>query len=351
MDCAMRPTHTETTDMEETIVEVNDLRVDFPVMAGTIAALRGVNFSLKRSKTTCIVGESGSGKSVTARSMMQILQRPGRISGGSIRYRDEDGQITDIAAQPAGGKTMRALRGRHIGMVFQEPMTSLSPVHRIGHQIMEPLQLHFDLPKREARERVLEMMAKVGIPNPVQRFDNYPFQLSGGLRQRVVIAIALICEPRLLIADEPTTALDVTTQANILDLIRQLQDEMKMSVMFITHDLGVVAEIADDVVVMYAGSVAESADVDTIFHAPQHPYTRALLESVPRLSADRNQPLATIRGMVPHPLARPHGCVFHPRCDRFLPGTCDIAEPPTVAIMPDHAVKCVRVEEAIEEVR
>jgi len=336
--------------MDETIVEVDDLRVDFPVMAGTIHALQGVNFALRRSKTTCIVGESGSGKSVTARSLMQILQRPGRIASGSIRYRDDDGKITDIAAQAAGGRTMRAIRGREIGMVFQEPMTSLSPVHRIGEQIMEPLQLHFGLPKREARERVLDMMAKVGIPNPTQRFDNYPFQLSGGLRQRVVIAIALICQPRLLIADEPTTALDVTTQANILDLLRQLQDEMKMSVMFITHDLGVVAEIADDVVVMYAGSVAESADVDTIFHAPQHPYTRALLQSVPRLSADKNQPLATIRGMVPHPLARPQGCVFHPRCDRFLPGTCDAVEPPTVAVAPEHAVKCIRVGPDLEDI-
>ncbi|KKB11834.1 peptide ABC transporter ATPase [Devosia geojensis] len=347
----MPPTHTEATDMDETIVEVRDLRVDFPVMAGTIEALRGVSFLLKRGKTTCIVGESGSGKSVTARSMMQILQKPGRIASGSIRYRDRDGKITDIATQPAGGRVMRAIRGREIGMVFQEPMTSLSPVHRIGEQIMEPLLLHFRLQRAEARERVLEMMARVGIPNPVQRFDNYPFQLSGGLRQRVVIAMALICEPRLLVADEPTTALDVTTQANILDLIRELQEEMEMSVMFITHDLGVVAEIADDVVVMYAGSVVETADVDTTFHAPEHPYTRALLQSVPRLSADKDLPLAAIRGMVPHPLARPRGCVFHPRCDRYLAGTCDTAEPATIAVLPEHHVKCARVGQDITQGR
>jgi peptide/nickel transport system ATP-binding protein len=323
------------------IIDVRNLSVRFPGRAGVVEALKDISFALPQRKTTCIVGESGSGKSVTARSIMQILQRPGEIAGGQILYRDKDGAEIDIAQLRPAGRHMRSVRGRDIGMIFQEPMTSLSPVHRVGDQIMEVILLHLRVGKREARERTLHMMDRVGIPNPRLRFDAYPFQLSGGLRQRVVIALALACEPRLLIADEPTTALDVTTQANILDLIRSLQQELGMSVMFITHDLGVVAEIADQVVVMYMGTVVECGDVDTIFHASGHPYTRALLDSVPRLFADRSKPLATIRGMVPHALMRPRGCVFHTRCESRVAGLCEVNDPATIPKGGGHLVKCV----------
>jgi oligopeptide/dipeptide ABC transporter ATP-binding protein len=241
---------------------------------------------------------------------------------------------------PRGGR-IRQIRGKDISMIFQEPMTSLSPVHTIGNQIMEAVLLHLPLSKDGARERAIEVLRRVGIPKPEQRIDYYPFQLSGGMRQRAMIAMALSCEPDLLIADEPTTALDVTTQANILDLIRELQQDLGMSVMFITHDLGVVAEIADEVAVMYLGRVVERGDVDTIFHDAKHPYTQALLRSIPKMGLGRKDRLEQIRGMVPHPFARPSGCTFHSRCDRFMPGLCEKLEPPNETFGEGRSVRCL----------
>ncbi len=262
--------------------------------------------------TVCLVNESGCGKSVTARSILQIVDRPGRIVEGEILLHRSDGEVVDLAGLSPHGKTMRAIRGKEISMIFQEPMSSLSPVHTIGNQIMEAILLHFDVDKEEARTRAIELLKRVGIPQADQRLDAYVFQLSGGMCQRAMIAMALSCRPSLLIADEPTTALDVTTQAVILDLIKGLQQDLNMTIMFITHDLGVVAEIADEVVVMYLGKVVESGTVDTIFHDSKHPYTRALHKSIPKLGHTGNARLDTIRGMVSPSLCPPAGLHLSP---------------------------------------
>jgi peptide/nickel transport system ATP-binding protein len=236
---------------------------------------------------------------------------------------------------------MRAIRGGEIAMIFQEPMTSLSPLYTVGDQLVEAIMLHLPLSRADARRRAIEMLGRVEIPRPQMRVDSYPFELSGGMRQRAMIAMALSCSPSLLIADEPTTALDVTTQAQILDLIRGLQAELGMAVMLITHDLGVVAEMADDVVVMYLGVAAERGDVDAVFHDPKHPYTRALLRSIPKLGLKVRQRLASIEGMVPNPLNRPGGCPFHTRCDQFMPGRCDAIVPAPVSLGPRREVRCL----------
>ena len=261
----------------ETLLEVKDLKTHFFTDEGLVKAVDGVNLSLKRGQTLCVVGESGCGKSVTARSILRIVPTPGQLVAGEIHFQQRNGDTIDLALMNPKGRAIRQIRGREISMIFQEPMSSLSPVHTIGSQIMEAILLHLPVTRREARKRAISMLDLVGIPRASEQLDAYSFELSGGMRQRAMIAIALACEPQLLIADEPTTALDVTTQANILDLISELQRESGMSVLFITHDLGVVAEIADDVVVMYLGRDVESGDVDTIFHQPKHPYTRALL--------------------------------------------------------------------------
>jgi peptide/nickel transport system ATP-binding protein len=255
-------------------------------------------------------------------------------------FHDQDGKEIDITALPPKGPEIRHIRGAEISMIFQEPMSSLSPVHTIGEQIEEAIRLHTSLTKEDAKKRTIEVLREVGIPKAEERYDTYPFQLSGGMRQRVMIAMALSCKSRLLIADEPTTALDVTTQANILDLIRNLQQEYEMAVMFITHDLGVVAEIADDAVVMYLGKVVERGPVDAIFHEPKHPYLVSLLRSIPKLSAGTMERLDSIRGMVPHPFNRPTGCPFHPRCDRAIPGRCDAEAPPRVILGEEREVTC-----------
>ena len=266
-----------------TILKVSDLRTSFPTRTGDFKAVDGVSFELKRGQTLCVVGESGSGKSVTARSILQIVDKPGRIEGGSILLTRADGSTTDLARLDPRGREIRSVRGKEIAMIFQEPMSSLSPVHRIGTQIGETLRIHFGTPKHEQRERVLELLRQVEIPRPESAIDRYTFEFSGGMRQRVMIAMALACNPSVLIADEPTTALDVTTQAEILDLIRKLQQSHGMAVLFITHDMGVVAEIADDVLVMYRGKVMERGPVEQIFHAPQDDYTRRLIGSVVKL--------------------------------------------------------------------
>ncbi len=264
---------------------------------------------------------------MTARSILRIVEPPGRIVAGAILWHGADGAVRDLVKLDADGRTMRSIRGREIGLVFQEPMTSFSPVHTVGNQLIEAIRLHMRVSVAEARQRAIESLRQVGIPQPERRIDDYAFQLSGGLRQRAMIAVALSCDPRLLIADEPTTALDVTTQAQILDLLRNLQRQRGMAIMLITHNLGVVAEMCDHVVVMYLGQVVESGPVDAIFHNAQHPYTRALLRSIPSIESPSRVKLHTIAGSIPHPYNRPTGCPFHPRCPDRIRGVCDVHEP------------------------
>ncbi|MCT8161115.1 ABC transporter ATP-binding protein [Pseudoruegeria sp. SHC-113] len=309
------------------LVEIRDLRTHFFTDDGVVKAVEGVDLDIHPNRTLCVLGESGCGKSIMARSILRIVDAPGRIVGGQITYRNAQGQTVDLAREPMGSKRLRAIRGGDIAMIFQEPMSSLGPIQKIGKQISETILLHRKVSKAEAKELAIELLDRVGIPNPRARYEAYPFELSGGMRQRAMIAMALSCRPRLLIADEPTTALDVTTQAQILDLIGELKEELGMAVMLITHDLGVVAEVAEDVAVMYMGKVVEKGDVYSIFEAPAHPYTRALLASVPRIGEGRKARLPAIRGMVPHPLARPSGCTFRSRCDHARAGVCDAAEP------------------------
>ena len=326
--------------MAEPILSVRDLKTYFLSDEGAVRAVDGTSFDLYPGQTLGIVGESGCGKSVTARSILRIVERPGRIIGGEILLRRADGTVVDLVKLPSDGAQIRAIRGGEIGLVFQEPMSSLSAFHTIGNQLIEAIRLHAPLSKRAARARAIELLAMVGIPRPTQRVDAYSFELSGGLRQRVMIALALAAEPHILIADEPTTALDVTTQAQILELIRRIQQERGLAVILITHDMGVIAEMADDVVVMYLGHEVEKGPVDSIFHAPAHPYTRSLLRSIPSVLAAPRSRLATIAGSIPHPFARPSGCPFHPRCPDFMRGTCEKSFPVEVAIADGHVVAC-----------
>jgi len=331
------------------LLEVKGLKTYFYLDEGTVRAVDGVDFSIERGKTLCVVGESGCGKSVTARSIMQIVDPPGRIDAGEMLFHrihqdsgsSEQEEVIDLARMNPRSEAIRKIRGKEIAMIFQEPMTSLSPVHTIGHQIGQAILLHTSATKTEARDQTIEVLRLVGIPRPETRVDTYPFQLSGGMRQRAMIAMALSCHPALLIADEPTTALDVTTQAQIIDLMIKLQGERGMAILFITHDMGVVAEVADDVVVMYLGLVVERAPVDTIFHNPKHPYTQALLRSIPQIGPRVRQRLEVIKGMVPDPYNRPKGCPFHPRCLKRIAGVCDQILPPKVELEPGHDVRCV----------
>ncbi len=322
------------------LLSVRNLKTYFFQDEGTVKAVDGATFDVYPGKTLGIVGESGCGKSVTAQSILRIVDQPGRIVEGEIVLRLANGKELDLTQQPQNSKQMRAIRGGEIGLVFQEPMTSFSPVHTVGNQIIETVRLHKNVGEREARERAIEALRQVGIPMPERRVDEYAFELSGGLRQRAMIAVALSCNPRLLIADEPTTALDVTTQAQILDLLRQLQQQHGMAIMLITHNLGVVAEMADDVVVMYLGRVVEEGPVDDIFHSPRHPYTRALLRSIPSIESTPRTKLPTITGSIPHPYNRPSGCPFYPRCPDFMAGTCDKAEPDLLAVSDRQKVSC-----------
>jgi len=326
------------------ILEIKNLQTHFELDEGTVKAVDGVDFTVGRGITLGIVGESGCGKSVTAMSILKIVDAPGKIVGGEIILRN-NGNVTDLVALPEHSQEMRNIRGNEIAMVFQEPMNSLSPVHTIGNQIMEGILLHKPVSKAEARQRTVDLLGLVGIPNPERRIDNYTFQLSGGMRQRAMIAMALACNPSLLIADEPTTALDVTTQAQILELMKSLQDQFGMAVVLITHDLGVVAETCDEVVVMYLGEVVEQADVDSLFYDPKHPYTQALMRSIPRLGAGRTQKLNPIEGSVPDPFNRPKGCPFHSRCDQFMPGKCDVIHPKLTTLEDGRTVRCLLYEE------
>ncbi len=328
----------------KTLLSVQNLKTYFFQDEGTVKAVDGATFDVYAGQTLGIVGESGCGKSVTAQSILRIVDQPGRIVEGKITLRRANGDETDLTQLHSNSQEMRAIRGGEIGLVFQEPMTSFSPVHTVGSQIIEAVQLHSSLNKHEARERAIEALRQVGIPKPERRIDEYAFELSGGLRQRAMIAVALSCDPRLLIADEPTTALDVTTQAQILDLLRQLQAQRGMAIMLITHNLGVVAEMADDVVVMYLGRVVEEGPVDDLFHAPKHPYTQALLRSIPSIESVSRVKLPTISGSIPHPYNRPLGCPFHPRCPDFMPGTCDRHEPSLLSVGERQKVSCFLYE-------
>ncbi|GAA0466827.1 ABC transporter ATP-binding protein [Alkalibacillus silvisoli] len=291
---------------QESILQVKGLRTSFFVGGNEVKAVDGVTFDVPKGKTLGIVGESGSGKSISALSILQLIDSPGEIVDGEIKFKGEN--LLDYSAAD-----MRKIRGNQISMIFQEPMTSLNPVYTIGQQIREALKIHRGLDKKDGTEKAVELLELVGIPSPRQRVTQYPFELSGGMRQRVMIAMALACNPELLIADEPTTALDVTIQAQILELIKELQEELDMSVVMITHDLGVVAETCDYVAVMYCGKVVEYADVNTLFKNPRHPYTVGLLNSLPRSDVDQEE-LIPIKGTVPAPHEMPDGCRFAPRC-------------------------------------
>tara|TARA_Y100000588_G_scaffold92583_1_gene100111 strand:+ start:7327 stop:8397 length:1071 start_codon:yes stop_codon:yes gene_type:complete len=322
---------TEVSAKQLPLLSVNDLKVHFHTDEGIVKAVDGVSFDIMPGKTMGVVGESGCGKSTLGRTLLQIIEKPGLIDDGSIVLRSEDEEGNpyeiDIVNEHSNSRTMRAVRGQDIALVFQEPMTSFSPVHTIGNQIKEAIRLHHDVSEKEAQDRALELVTQVGIPNPAQRLSEYSFQLSGGLRQRAMIAMALSCEPKLLIADEPTTALDVTTQAQILDLLRDLQQQNGMAIMLITHNLGVIAEMADDVVVMYLGRAVETGNVNDIFHSPQHPYTQGLLRSIPSIYEKGIEKLPSIKGSIPHPFNRPSGCTFRPRCPSYMEGVCDLNDP------------------------
>jgi peptide/nickel transport system ATP-binding protein len=323
--------------MSEPLLEVRDLRTHFFTEDGVVRAVDGVSFDVCAGETLAVVGESGSGKSVTSLSILRLIQDPpGRIVGGSIRFRGRD----LLALSPS---EMRSVRGREISMIFQEPMTSLNPVFTCGDQIAEAVVLHDRVSRKAARARAIEMLELTGIPLPAQRVDEYPHQLSGGMRQRVMIAMALACRPSLLIADEPTTALDVTVQAQILELLERLQGDLGMAVMLVTHDLGVVAETADRVAVMYGGQIVEHAPVDEIFHATRHPYTAGLLASLPTIGA-RRETLRVIPGNVPDPSRLPSGCRFHPRCPCAI-ARCASEAPELSEVRPGHGARCLRAAE------
>ena len=333
----------------DTLLEVRHLKTHFFTDEGIVRAVDGVSYSIKRGRTIGIVGESGCGKSVTAQSILRIIPRPGRIVEGEILFNRRPGKdggspaTVDLTKMDPQSKEIRSIRGNEIALIFQEPMSSLSPVHTVGHQIIETIRLHQGVGKAEARELAIDSLRRVGLPRPNEVVDRYTHQLSGGQRQRAVIALSLSCQPSLLIADEPTTALDVTTEAQILELMKQLQQEYGMAIQIITHNLGVVAEMADDVVVMYLGKEVEQAPVEELFNNPKHPYTRALLRSIPRLGRKVRGRLESIQGMVPDPFSIPAGCPYHTRCGFYQPGTCD--DPQYVQVGPNHWARCNRTEE------
>ncbi len=332
------------------VLEVQDLRTYFNLPEGTLKAVDGVDINIAPRQTVGVIGESGSGKSVTAQSILQIVPPPGAIQSGRIFLRGSNGSRVDLCQLNPRSREIRAIRGAEISMVFQEPMTSLSPVHTIGAQIAEAIQLHVTRDKRKVSRIALDMINRVGISNPKQRFDEYPHQLSGGMRQRAMIAMALSCSPSLLIADEPTTALDVTVQAQILELMKELQNEFGMAIMYITHDLGVIAEIADEVNVMYLGRVVERASTVELFKNPLHPYTQRLLKSIPRLGGRGRGRLDAIRGNVPVPMNPPPQCGFASRCDDFIAGKCDAAVPSLVDMGNQHFVRCYLHSESSEPI-
>lgn len=324
----------------ENLLEIRDLKTYFYTDSGIVKAVDGVSFDVKPGKTLGIVGESGCGKSITSMSILKLIEKPGKIVEGTIKFDDKD-------IVPMGDKEIREIRGNDISMIFQEPMTSLNPVFRIEDQIMEAIMLHQGLGKHEAKKVAVDMLRFVGIPRAEQVARDYPHQLSGGMRQRVMIAMALACKPKLLIADEPTTALDVTIQAQILKLMNDLKEKTNTAIMLITHDLGVIAQMADDVIVMYAGKVVESAPVQELFRNPQHPYTKGLLASIPSLDQDKER-LHSINGVVPNPFHLPKGCYFAPRCEYAKP-ECENKMPLVTKCGEDHMVRCFLYSDEVDE--
>jgi oligopeptide/dipeptide ABC transporter ATP-binding protein len=320
------------------LIEVKDLKTNFYTDAGVVRAVNGVDFTIEREKTLGVVGESGCGKSVTALSIMRLVDYPGKIAEGEILFH-RNGPVVDLAKLDPMKPEIRSIRGNEIAMIFQEPMTSLNPVYTIGNQIMEPIMLHQGLNRNDARDKAVDMLGAVGIASPETRIKEYPYQLSGGMRQRVMIAMALSCNPSLLIADEPTTALDVTIQAQVLSLMNKLRMEFKAAIMFITHDLGVIAHMADDVVVMYLGRVVEKASVDDIFFQPKHPYTIGLMNSIPSLTSTKEKRLIPIEGVVPGFLQAGEGCGFASRCPKKME-QCTRLNPSLTEVAVEHYAAC-----------
>jgi peptide/nickel transport system ATP-binding protein len=332
----------------EPLLKVEDLRAYFFMDEGTVKAVDGVSFEVFPGKVVGIVGESGCGKSVTMKAVLQILEPSARIVSGKVTLRsrfnsldpNSPEELVELTRLHPNSRKIRKIRGSEIALIPQEPMAAFSPVHTVGDQIMETILLHQDVSRRQARQIAIDVFRSVGISMPEQRIDAYSWELSGGLRQRAIIAMALSCNPRLLIADEPTTAIDVTTQAQILKLLRKLQEERQTSIIFITHDLGVIAQMADEVVVMYLGMVMEKGPVHTIFKAAKHPYTQALLRSIPSVQSTPRLKLPTIAGSIAHPFNRPSGCPFHPRCAHFMRGVCDASQPALAPVAEGHYVSC-----------
>ncbi len=334
-----------TDSSNNLLLDVRDLQTYFYLYEGVVKAVDGVSFQIRQGQTLGVIGESGCGKSVTAQSIMRIAPSPpAKEVGGEVllHLENEEGnqEVINLLELPRDGARMRSIRGKEIAMIFQEPMTSFSPLYTIGNQIMEAILLHIpNVTKRQARERTIDLLRRVGIPQPNRLVDAYPHQLSGGMRQRAMIAMALSCNPRLLIADEPTTALDVTIEAQILDLIKDLQAEFGMAIMYISHDLAVVGEMSDEIMVMYLGRVMEHASADEIFDNPLHPYTRALWRSIPRIEGELSS-LIPIKGTLPNPYAVHKGCPFYSRCDDRKPGVCNASRPPLLEVAPGHLVSC-----------
>lgn len=331
------------------LLEVNDLFLRFHYNEGVVKALNGVDFNIKKGEAVGLVGESGCGKSVTSLSILRLLPEEGEIPQGNITYEKESEEIIDLTSLKPNGNDMRKIRGQEISMIFQEPMTAFSPVHTIGNQIVESIIEHRDLNKKQARKKAVELLDRVGISNPGERIDEYPFQYSGGMRQRAMIAMALAADPRLLIADEPTTALDVTIQAQVLNLIKEMRRDFDLSLLLITHDLGVIAHMVEKVCVMYLGRIVEAGPVKEIFDNPLHPYTRDLLGSIPKLSGNKEK-LVAIEGSVPDSYTLPAGCSFHPRCQDVAGQQCRKKIPEFIEKSDDHYVSCFLHSSAQKEV-
>jgi len=330
--------------MTKAILQIKNLKVEFGLDEGQLCALDGIELSLEKGSTLGVIGESGCGKSMLARSILRMIPQPGRIAAGEILFCSDGNKPVDLCKLDPHGDEIRKLRGKEISIVFQEPMTALSPVHTIGFQIMEMVRLHFRCRKSEAKRRTIEILCKVGIPDPASRFDAYAAELSGGLRQRVLIAMALCCNPSLVLADEPTTALDPTVKGQILELLNDLQRKFNLTIIYISHDLGAVSGIAGRIMVMYAGQAVEYADKQEIFDKPLHPYTQGLLKSIPVLGKKRHEPLDTIKGIVPVPIDMPDACSFYDRCPKAMPGKCDLKTPPMFDLGSSRQVRCYLYE-------
>ena len=331
------------------LLSIKNLKTIFDLDEGSVKAVDGVSFDIFPQRVLGIVGESGCGKSVTIKSILRLIETPGRIIEGEILFQTRNQNEVninevDLAKLNPKGKQMRSIRGNEIALIPQEPMAAFSPVHTIGNQLIENILLHQEVKESEAFEIAIERLKEVGIPNPEESMNRYSWELSGGLRQRAMIGMALTCNPSLLIADEPTTAIDVTTQAQVLNLIRDLQQKNKMSIIFITHDLGVIAQLADDVIVMYLGQIMEKGTVDEIFHNPKHPYTQALLKSIPGIKTKNRAKLPTIEGSIPHPFNRPKGCLFYQRCVDAIAGTCNQTPPELIPFQKQQYVSCFKYD-------